>query len=281
MPLCFNLLKMETQRHREHRAHFTGTISCPPNSLPNSKRLSAPAKRKLPFGIGDARLEREIMPMEQDDAVYPVWFGTNRQLNTHGDGFTGQRHHSVSRGRVEVFVPEAHRFGETGSSFWQKPKRFDLRDDSLRVQHVVRQDRDSFFAKIRNVLQLARDSGESQHALLFLHGFNVRFEEAAICTVQIRFDLKVPGATAFFSWPCRTSISTCWGTRISRRPRHCSTTSKTSCGTAPLPPNGNGLHPPCMEGRRFGNCGSRAIERKTLPFPYRVITVALCRKQLP
>ena len=95
-------------------------------------------------------------------------------------------------GRVEVFVPEAHRFGETGLSYWQKLKRFDLRDDSLRVQHVERQDRDPFFAEIRNVLQVARESGESPHALIFLHGFNVSFEEAAIRAAQIGFDLKVP-----------------------------------------------------------------------------------------
>ena len=32
------------------------------------------------------------------------------QLETAArDGFTGQRHHSVTRGRVEVYVPEAHR----------------------------------------------------------------------------------------------------------------------------------------------------------------------------
>ena len=150
---------------------------------------------------------RTIVPAEQDGVVYPVWFGTNRQPHAHGDGFTGQRHHSVTRGRVEVSVPEAHRFGETGSSFWQKLKRFDLRDDSLRVQHVERQDRDPFFAEIRNVLQLARESSESPHALFFLHGFNVSFEEAAIRAAQIGFDLKVPGATAFFSWPSRGSVA--------------------------------------------------------------------------
>jgi esterase/lipase superfamily enzyme len=139
--------------------------------------------------------------------VYPVWFGTNRQPDAQGTGFTGQRHDHVTRGRVEVYVPEAHRFGETGTSFWRKLLRFDLRDDTLRVQHVERQERDAFFAEIQAAMQAARDSGESPHALFFLHGYNVTFEDAAIRAAQIGVDLKVPGATAMFSWPSRGSIA--------------------------------------------------------------------------
>jgi esterase/lipase superfamily enzyme len=151
--------------------------------------------------------ERGVAAADTAGIVYPVWFGTNRQPNTQGTGFTGQRHDRVTRGRVEVYVPEAHRFGETGSSFWQKLKRFDLRDDTLRVQHVERQERQAFFAEIHAALQAARESGESPHALFFLHGFNVTFEDAAIRAAQIGVDLKVPGATAMFSWPSRGSVA--------------------------------------------------------------------------
>jgi esterase/lipase superfamily enzyme len=106
-----------------------------------------------------------------------------------------------------VFVPEAHRFAETGTSFWKKLLRFDLRDDRLRLQHVERQERDAYFAEIQAAMRDASASGEASHALFFLHGFNVTFEEAAICAAQIGFDLKVPGATAFFSWPSRGTVA--------------------------------------------------------------------------
>ncbi len=139
--------------------------------------------------------------------VYPVWFGTNRKPNAQGTGFTGERHNRVTCGRVEVYVPQAHRFGETGTSFWTRLWRFDLRDDTLRVQRVQRQDQDAFFTEIQAAMQAARDSGEKPHALFFLHGFNVTFEDAAIRAAQIGVDLKVPGATAFFSWPSRGSVT--------------------------------------------------------------------------
>ena len=152
-------------------------------------------------------LERSSPSPDADGVVYPVWFGTNRKPAAQGDGFTGERHDRITRGRVEVYVPEAHRFGETGTGFWKRLLRFDLRDDRLRLQHVERQERDAFFADIHQAMQAARDSGEQPHALFFLHGFNVTFEDAAIRAAQIGYDLKVPGATAFFSWPSRGSVA--------------------------------------------------------------------------
>ena len=37
--------------------------------------------------------------------------------------------------------------------------------------------------------------------LLFVHGFNVPFEDAALRTAQMSHDLGFPGVSAFFSWP--------------------------------------------------------------------------------
>jgi esterase/lipase superfamily enzyme len=56
-------------------------------------------------------------------------------------------------------------------------------------------------------MQAARESGEPPHALCYLHGFNVTFADAAIRAAQIGYDLKVPGATACFSWPSRGSAA--------------------------------------------------------------------------
>ena len=143
---------------------------------------------------------------EEKGEVFPVWFGTNRKPAAQGHGFTGERHSRVTRGRADVYIPEAHRFGETGSSFWTKVRRGDLRDDTLRVQQVTKQERDAFFSEIKAAMQTARESDETPHAVFFLHGFNVTFEDAAIRAAQIGCDLKVPGATAFFSWPSRGSV---------------------------------------------------------------------------
>jgi esterase/lipase superfamily enzyme len=41
---------------------------------------------------------------------------------------------------------------------------------------------------------------------ILLHGYNNSFDDAAIRAAQMGFDLKVSGATAFFSWPSGASI---------------------------------------------------------------------------
>jgi esterase/lipase superfamily enzyme len=116
-------------------------------------------------------------------------------------GFSSKRSGQVSFGRVNVFVPESHRFSETGTPFWKRLLRFDLRDDHLRIQAQAKLAFREFFSEIGDVTNAAKAASGQSSALVFLHGFNVTFEEAAIRAAQIGFDLKVQGATAFFSWP--------------------------------------------------------------------------------
>lgn len=174
------------------------------------RRLDQPAAQpelRLRGSVGVAGgTERGSSANAEDDGViYPVWFGTNRKPAADGKGFTSERHDRISRGRVNVHIPEAHRFGETGSSFWQKLKRWDWRDDHLRVRDITRLDRDAFFAEFQRKLG-EREAGEPSHALLFLHGYLVPFEAAAIRAAQIGVDLQSP-ATAFFSWPSRGNVA--------------------------------------------------------------------------
>lgn len=143
---------------------------------------------------------------QRDVNLYPVWFGTNRQPDGQG-GFNGARNKVVSYGRVDVVVPKGHRFGETGSSFWQKLKRLDFRDDRLRIETINALDQDGFFSQLQQAMADARADGDAPQALVFIHGFNVSFKEAAIRAAQIGFDLKIPGATAFFSWPSKGQVA--------------------------------------------------------------------------
>jgi len=142
-----------------------------------------------------------------DGIRYPVWFATNRQPTADGQDFTAARHHQVSRGRVDVHIPKTHRFGETGSSLLTKFIRLDFRADHLRVEQVTPLERDAFFAEITQSMADVTGEAKATQALFFLHGYNTSFEEAAIRAAQIGCDLKVQGATAFFSWPSGGTVA--------------------------------------------------------------------------
>jgi esterase/lipase superfamily enzyme len=182
-----------------------------PEAEPDFSAIEGPESGRLHYpqlfdpDRGLVGWETPSAPVKQRGDVYPIWFGTNRKP-TADSSFTTERSSETTRGRVEVWVPEAHRFGEIGSAFWRKLLRFDLRDDHLRVQKVTKLNRAAFMSEIHQAIQDARDSNETSHALFFLHGFNVTFDEAAIRAAQLHADLKVLGATAFFSWPSRGAI---------------------------------------------------------------------------
>jgi len=143
----------------------------------------------------------------EEAVVYPVWFGTNRRPDPGRPGrFTNDRSDGTTYGRTEVLIPPAHRVGETGTSLWQRLLRLELRDDRLRLHQVTPQDQAAWVADLQQTLAAARREGGPTQALVFLHGYNVGFEEAAIQAAQIGFDLEVPGATAFFSWPSKGTL---------------------------------------------------------------------------
>src|SRR5205823_2642013 len=95
-----------------------------------------------------------------------------------------------------------HQFGSVGSTWWER--WLSGTDDRLQITRRSPLAPDKFWANLAATLREC-DPHERQ-GLVFLHGYNVDFEEAAIRAAQIGFDLKVPGVTAFFSWPsCGTA----------------------------------------------------------------------------
>jgi len=145
-------------------------------------------------------------PVKQEGTrLYTVWYGTNRQAldpNDPSRGFSGQRSEKVNYGTCAVAIPRSHKFGSVGSSWWKR--LLALTDDRLYVRELQPQNHSEFWASIRSAVA-ERSVGE-RHAVLYLHGYNTSFDEAAIRAAQIGFDLKVPGVMAFFSWPSQGSV---------------------------------------------------------------------------
>jgi len=137
----------------------------------------------------------------------PVYFGTNRVLrnpNSAKPGFTGGRSNTVSYGQCHVLIPSTHRFGETGRPWLKRYIRLEFRDDHLKLKETNLLSEVDFWSSLKK--ETAQFNGFSQ-ALVFLHGYNVSFTEAAIRAAQLHFDLGVRGATAFFSWPSQGTLT--------------------------------------------------------------------------
>jgi len=146
-------------------------------------------------------------PADADEPrVYPVWFGTNRLPRDPQDlsrGFTGQRDDQVHYGTCKVVIPETHKFGSLGSAWWKRWLTWT--DDRVRLAEILGLAEALFWEEVQH--ELAARQQHERVALVYIHGFNVSFQEAAVRAAQIGFDLKVPGLTAFFSWPSKGRVS--------------------------------------------------------------------------
>lgn len=141
----------------------------------------------------------------QGRPVYRVWYGTNRapvDPADHSKGYGSQRDSKINYGACIVEIPESHEFGSIGSSWIKRTIR--RIDDRLKLLEIEPMERARFVDFMRYKLS-TRPSNE-RTALIYIHGYNVTFDEAAIRAAQIGFDLKVDGETAFFSWASKGEV---------------------------------------------------------------------------
>jgi len=189
---------MVTLRHVLPLAVALALAACgtPPPAAPEA---SAPVRMR---GAGpDAPC-----PPEFSGTCYPVWFGTNRKPLDPRDpsqGFGAEIDDRVHYGKRFVRIPASHKPGELGSPLWRR--LLTGVDDRIAVQPATLMSEAAFQREIRNFLG-ALDASD-RNVLVFIHGFNTSFDDATQRAAQLGFDLKVPGITAFYSWPSRGDLT--------------------------------------------------------------------------
>jgi esterase/lipase superfamily enzyme len=124
---------------------------------------------------------------------HDVFFATNR--NEVGTGEFGvERSERLHLGRCAVSVPRGHHVGTV-----ERPWKFavwQFREDP--EKHIVIQERallgeDDFYAAVQKQ--------DESSAFVFVHGFNVLFDDAVRRAAQMKHDLQFGGAAIVYSWP--------------------------------------------------------------------------------
>lgn len=157
----------------------------------------------------DGRYCRPYKPVfdndkNQEPRLFPVFYGTNRNMNDEDNvakGFGNSRSNIVTYGSCVVSIPKGHVIGSVGSR-WLKRMLQRLRtgsDDSLKLQLLSKMHEHEMWRDVH--AKLADCESDHCHALLYIHGYNTSFEQAALRAAQLGYDLRIPGATGFFSWP--------------------------------------------------------------------------------
>lgn len=140
-------------------------------------------------------------PLEPDHAVVEVFYATDRDRSGDPDPrrFYGGDRGSLRYGLCRVSIPREHRMGALESpSIW----RLEFRQNPAKHVVLLALEEHSRETYLSRLAARVRASG-SKAALLFVHGYNVTFEDAARRTAQLHYDLGFDGAPVFYSWPSR------------------------------------------------------------------------------
>ncbi len=159
-----------------------------------------------PFFDRRAAAESENSPEESNEyAIVEVYYGTDRAKIKDAQGLTrySSERGEFSYGGCRVSVPKTHRMGALeGPRLW----RLEFSPDPVRhvmLREVLITDRENFFEALNNRVQ----QSAAHQAFLFVHGYNVSFEDAARRTAQIAYDLNFDGAAIFYSWPSQGDVA--------------------------------------------------------------------------
>lgn len=152
--------------------------------------------------------------------IVPVFFGTDRKPGPdvkRSNGVTtvslsGERGRRLLLGQAEVTVPKVdHKVGEVERPFELVVLGVTLyREEEDPAKHFTIQklgllDRADFIQQVN--ARLAASERFDDHAFVFVHGFNVDFENALYRTAQIAYDLDFDGVPFLYSWPSRGQLS--------------------------------------------------------------------------
>jgi esterase/lipase superfamily enzyme len=140
-----------------------------------------------------------------DYATIKVFFATdrNRSDSTQPSKMFGSDRSAITYGTCDVSIPRDHRVGVLESPSFLK---FEYRGDPERhvlLLSVYVEDQKKYFASIGARLK----ESSKKNAFVFIHGYNVTFEDAARRTAQMAYDLGFDGAPVFYSWPSQGSLS--------------------------------------------------------------------------
>lgn len=157
--------------------------------------LTSGACSRLPQGA--------LVPVAQAStartAIVPILVATtrNRAVNDVGDMFGSERADRVSYASIKVSLPP-DTVRKIGDVQWPKTLPGDPARDFVTVSADYL-DHQSFSGALSNAIK----HSDSNKVLIFVHGFNNRFDEAVYRFAQIAHDSKAPAVPVLFSWPSR------------------------------------------------------------------------------
>ena len=182
----------------------TGTMAeLPPHTPPKAR----PSPSPTPVGMAPPSPPAHALPggdvsevQMENYAKVPVFYATTRKVSSDSRMVYGADRANSGRtqyGLSWVSIPRSHKAGELES-----PSVFTLTFSEDPAKHVVLLEvkampKDLWYNRMTATIA----ASPAKQAFVFIHGYNVTFEDASRRTAQIKYDLGFDGPAILFSWP--------------------------------------------------------------------------------
>lgn len=158
----------------------------------------------LQYGCGGGsqmtqKIDSEPKQEEQNYAIVKTYFGTDRNevLSDNDEVEFGEKRAKLKYGFCNVSIPRDHKMGELESP---SIVRLEFKEDP--EKHVVVLNKSTLVNKsFIDSINWGLKSTMDDNVFVFVHGYNVSFNEAARRTAQMSYDLGFKGIPIFYSWP--------------------------------------------------------------------------------
>lgn len=158
----------------------------------------------LALGACSGRPSQGVLAPVAEAAVgtarVPVLVATTRQRSAtdKGEMFSGERGDVVSYAAITVSIPPDS-VREIGQIQWPSSIPGDPRRDFVTLSA-------DYIDKPAFINAIATKQARPAKVLIFVHGFNNRFDDAVYRFAQIVHDSKAPGIPVLFTWPSRGQL---------------------------------------------------------------------------
>lgn len=126
--------------------------------------------------------------------------------------FTSGRASVLTMGFAKVSIPVAvHKFGkiERPEKKWYNYIGINIEKEDETKHFVIKKiqelDKENIISESKSIL--SRSELYKNHAMIFIHGFNMSFDDALYTSAQISWDMNFDGLPCIYSWPSKGEVS--------------------------------------------------------------------------
>jgi len=200
------------RERRQEDTSYTAFLESGSETRTISERMEMPKAEFLidePLSDEEERKQSPPKIPQPPRLIVPVYYATDRKWDSRSTVLSAKyideraQNDTVSLGVCNVSIPTKHQLGKLERpsiwKLWARPKP----DEHIMLLCTVQLARDDFWQRLGNDI----GSSPQRDAFVFVHGYNVSFETAALRTAQLATDLSFKGAPIMFSWPSKGRLA--------------------------------------------------------------------------